>query len=60
MLEIVVEFVWKEEKLDSVIFGEIQFWTENAEEFLVDLTDSNGADFLELRVLLGGLQVVKI
>jgi hypothetical protein len=55
-----VKFVWQEEKLASASFTKIQFWTEPTEEFLVDLTYANGADFLDLRVWLEDQQVGKI
>jgi hypothetical protein len=50
MYRSVVELVCQKEKLDSASFIKIQFWTELTEDFLVDLTDANGADFLDLRV----------
>jgi hypothetical protein len=52
---VVVEFVGHKEKLVSASFENIQFWTENAEVYLVDLNGEKGVDLLELRVLLEGL-----
>jgi hypothetical protein len=55
-----VEFVGHKEKLASASFAKLQYWTDYAGSHLVDLNGANGVDLLELRVLLGGLQVVKI
>ena len=60
MIEIMVELDWQEEKLVSASFTRIQFWTETWEECLVDLKDANGADLLELRFWLAGLQDGKV
>ena len=60
MLEMMVELVWQDEKLFSASFTRIQFWTETSEECLVDLKDADGADLLELRFWLEGLQDGKV
>jgi hypothetical protein len=55
MVEITVGLVCEYGKLASASLEEFQFWTENAEDHLVDLDDANGADLLDLRVWLEGL-----
>jgi hypothetical protein len=55
LIEMVVVLVWQKEILASASFEEFQFWTETLEEYLVNLKDANGADILDLRVLLEGL-----
>jgi hypothetical protein len=55
MVEILVELICQKRKLSNASLEEIHFWTENAETYLVDLNDANGADLLELRFCLGGL-----
>ena len=60
MIDLVVELVWKDEKLASASFSRIPFWTENLEECLVDLKDANRADLQELSYQLEGLQDGKV
>ena len=45
-----VELVWQKGKLANASLEEFQFWTENAENYLVDQNGANGADLLDLRV----------
>ena len=56
MIEMMVELDWQGEKLVSASFTRIQFWTETSVACLVDLKYANGADLMELRFWLEGLE----
>ena len=45
-----VVLFWQEGKLANASLEEFQFWTENAENYLVDQNEANGDNLLELRV----------
>jgi hypothetical protein len=55
MIVKVVKFDGHKEKLASASFAKLQFWTDYAGSYLVDLNGANGVGLLELRVLLEGL-----
>ena len=52
--------VWQKERLANASLEGFQFWTENVESYSRYIYDANGADLLDLRVWLEGLQVGKI
>ena len=49
----------KNQKLVSVSFAKLQFWTERKRVYCMHLKSSNESTLLDLRVLKGGLQVGK-
>ena len=48
---------WQEEILSSATVEEFSFWTETWWIYLVDQNEENGADLLDLRFQLEGLEV---
>ena len=55
MIEMMVELVWKKEKVHNASFRGIQFWTKISGNYLVDQNEAIGVDLLDLGVFEEGL-----